>query len=326
MYYSLIVPSYNDCDALELLLKSYTPPDDKFELIIVDDCSSDDTSEMVRSYPVRYVKMVRNSGPAASRNLGVQEAKGDVIIFCDSDIELGSDALKRIKYYFEQKGVRSMMASGFLLPPNPGFFPLFKHYLEESWLGNNRVEYTEHFSARLGAISKELFLKTGGFDESITNANVEDFEFGHRLAKYIKSRICYDVKFSHRHPTFFKQAKLFFTRASSYIPIMMDHRGLDNIGASSKEASIAASAFLSQFMVILCLLRIEFIFVFFLFFILHIYLSRNLIRITLSKKGVIFSLCSIFVNYILSFFIVTGAGWGMMLYFVKRISKNSQKK
>jgi len=92
MYYSLVVPCYNDRDALELILKSYDPPDDNFEMIIVDDGSTDGTAEMVASYPVRYVRMAKNAGPAAARNRGVKEARGRVIIFCDSDIELGKDA------------------------------------------------------------------------------------------------------------------------------------------------------------------------------------------------------------------------------------------
>jgi glycosyltransferase involved in cell wall biosynthesis len=322
MNYSLVVPCYNDREALELLLRSYNPPDDGFEFIIVDDGSTDGTEDMVKNYPVRYIRMEKNSGPAAARNRGVREAKGDVIIFCDSDIELDKEALKGIKSHFEEKGVLSMLASGLLPPPVKGFFPLFKHYLEESWLDNNRVEETEHFSARLGAIKKDLFLKAGGFEENITSASVEDFEFGHRLAKFTRSKVFYDVKFSHRHPGFWKQARLFFARSADYFNVMMSRRGLDNIGASSKEAGIALTGFLSQLFLPLLLVSGKFIYPSVFFFLWHIILSRKLFRITFANKGFFFTLISVAVNYILSFFIVTGVCWGILRHLLKRILSN----
>ena len=318
MYYSLVVPCYNDQDALELLLKSYNPPCDNFEMIVVDDGSTDNTAEMVKSYPVRYVRMEKNSGPAAARNRGVREAKGDVIIFCDSDIALGKDALPAIKKYFEKENATSLLACGFLPPYNEGFFPLFKHYLELSWLKNNPVENTEHFSARLGAITKDLFLEAGGFDETIHSASVEDFEFGHRLAKLTKTRICYDIMYAHRHPTFLRQARLFFNRASLYIPIMMAKGGPENVGASSKEAGIAASGFLSQILLVPGIFWPKTMILALFFFAVHIFLSRMLFTITLSKKGLSFTMYTVFANYILSLFIVSGALWGMVRWLFKK--------
>lgn len=317
MYYSLVVPCYNDRDALELFLKSYDPPGDNFEMIVVDDCSTDSTAEMVKSYPVRCVRMEKNSGPAAARNRGVREAKGDVIIFCDSDIELGNDALPLIRKYFEKEDVKSMLAAGFLPPSNKGFFPLFKHYLELSWIENNPVENTEHFSARLGAIHKDLFIKAGGFDESIHSASVEDYEFGHRVAKLTRTRICYDIMYAHRHPTFFRQAKLFFNRACLYIPILMKKGSPDNIGASSREAEIAISAFLSQLLLASGIFRPKMIILSLFFFAVHVFLSRKLFRVVLTQKGICFAMYSILVNYILSFFIVSGASWGMVRWLFK---------
>jgi len=318
MYYSLVVPCYNDREALEFLLKSYNPPGDNFEMIVVDDCSTDSTAEMVKSYPVRYVRMEKNSGPAAARNRGVREAKGDVIIFCDSDIELGKDALPSIKKYFEKENAKSLLACGLLPPPNEGFFPLFKHYLELSWLKNNPVENTEHFSARLGAITKDLFLEAGGFDETIDSASVEDFEFGHRLAKLTKTRICHDIMYAHRQPTFLRQAQLFFNRASLYIPIMMAKGGPDNIGASSKEAGIAASGFLSQIFLVPGIFWPKTMILALFFFAVHIFLALRLFTITLTKKGIAFTTYTVFVNYILSLFIVSGALWGMVRWLFKK--------
>ena len=58
------------------------------EVIVVDDCSTDNTVSVVRSYPdsrVRCVVLEKNSGAQAARNRGIQEAKADWIAFHDSD-------------------------------------------------------------------------------------------------------------------------------------------------------------------------------------------------------------------------------------------------
>jgi glycosyltransferase involved in cell wall biosynthesis len=83
---SAIIPTYNRAkyigDAIESVLDQSHPVD---EIIVVDDGSTDDTMEVLRKYPiVRYIRQ-ENLGPAAARNRGSMEAKGDFIAFQDSD-------------------------------------------------------------------------------------------------------------------------------------------------------------------------------------------------------------------------------------------------
>ena len=87
---SIIMPSYNTGrfikDTVESVLKqSYS----NWELIIVDDCSTDDTDDVIKPYltdeRIRYIKNAVNSGAAISRNLALKEAKGRWIAFLDSD-------------------------------------------------------------------------------------------------------------------------------------------------------------------------------------------------------------------------------------------------
>ena len=87
---SIIMPSYNTgCyikNAIESVL-SQTYSD--WELLIVDDCSSDNTDEVVKVYltdqRIKYIKNEKNSGAAVSRNCALREAKGRWIAFLDSD-------------------------------------------------------------------------------------------------------------------------------------------------------------------------------------------------------------------------------------------------
>ena len=88
MLVSVIITTYNSekfiTRALEsVFLQSYK----KFEVIVVDDCSSDETINILQKYKKKIfiIKKIINSGPANSRNLGIKHSKGDLICFLDSD-------------------------------------------------------------------------------------------------------------------------------------------------------------------------------------------------------------------------------------------------
>lgn len=87
---SIIMPSYNTGRYIEESINSILAQTHKnWELIIVDDCSTDNTDEVVAAYltdsRIRYIKNETNSGAAVSRNRALREAKGKWIAFLDSD-------------------------------------------------------------------------------------------------------------------------------------------------------------------------------------------------------------------------------------------------
>src|SRR5579872_2969104 len=90
---SVIIPTRNSQEFLELLLKSIKNQSYRnIEVIIVDNNSSDKTKEIAR----KYTDLVFNKGPerSAQRNYGVSKSKGDYILFLDSDMELTKDVIK----------------------------------------------------------------------------------------------------------------------------------------------------------------------------------------------------------------------------------------
>jgi glycosyltransferase involved in cell wall biosynthesis len=84
---SVIVPTYNRASRLEEALNSIVCQTYKdFELIVVDDGSTDNTSKVIRSLSgAQYLAMAKNSGVSKARNLGLATAKGKFICFLDSD-------------------------------------------------------------------------------------------------------------------------------------------------------------------------------------------------------------------------------------------------
>lgn len=102
IYISVIIPVYNRRKQLEHCLSSIaknTLSQDKYEVIVVDDCSTDDTQEFIKNYKdisnYRYILRDTNSGTASvPRNEGIQKAIGKYIYFIDSDDYITEKALE----------------------------------------------------------------------------------------------------------------------------------------------------------------------------------------------------------------------------------------
>ena len=99
---SVVVATYNRADLISETLDSILNQTYKiFELIVVDDGSSDNTEEIVKRYSngrINYIKTDNWGGPARPRNIGIKQSKGEYIAFCyDDDIWLPKKLEKQIK-------------------------------------------------------------------------------------------------------------------------------------------------------------------------------------------------------------------------------------
>ena len=105
---SIIMPSYNTARFIKETIDSVLAQTyQNWELIIVDDCSTDNTDEIVSAYNderIRYLKNEKNSGAAVSRNYALREAKGKWIAFLDSDDLWSPDKLEKQIGFMESKG------------------------------------------------------------------------------------------------------------------------------------------------------------------------------------------------------------------------------
>ena len=106
---SIIMPSYNTASFIAESIQSVLGQSYKdWELIIVDDCSPDNTDDVVRPFltdeRIKYLKNEKNSGAAISRNRALREAKGKWIAFLDSDDLWIPDKLKKQVSFMEKNG------------------------------------------------------------------------------------------------------------------------------------------------------------------------------------------------------------------------------
>lgn len=100
-YISIIVPVYNAENYLETCIKSILDQSfDNFELIMVDDCSSDYSLEICRCFErtdarIKVIHAERNAGAGAARNIGISLARGTYLTFVDSDDTIDKDILRK---------------------------------------------------------------------------------------------------------------------------------------------------------------------------------------------------------------------------------------
>lgn len=107
---SIVTPVYNSEKFISETIDSIQNQTYKhWELILVDDCSSDNSYDIISEYikndkRIRYIKLEKNSGAAVSRNTGIKNARGRFIAFLDSDdIWLPEKLEKQLKYMLDKK-------------------------------------------------------------------------------------------------------------------------------------------------------------------------------------------------------------------------------
>ena len=84
---SVIIPNYNDAETLPLCLEAVLSSEcSNFEVIVVDDKSTDNSVEIINKYNVRLLMHNENQGQAAARNTGAKQAKGEILLFTDGDV------------------------------------------------------------------------------------------------------------------------------------------------------------------------------------------------------------------------------------------------
>lgn len=105
MNISIVIPAFNASKTIFHTLQSCIEQTSKpYEIIVVDDCSTDNTVEIIRQfpYPVVILTQKSNQGPASARNAGWDYATGDIITFLDADDTFHPQKLEILSKTFEQ--------------------------------------------------------------------------------------------------------------------------------------------------------------------------------------------------------------------------------
>jgi glycosyltransferase involved in cell wall biosynthesis len=193
--FSVVIPTYERPDTLfrvlDALGRQETPP--AFEVVVVDDGSRDETPSLLAAYRAAYGfrhLCQANSGPAAARNRGVREARGERVLFLGDDTipEAGLLAV-HARAHAEPRTFPAAVL-GYTTWPRERRVSPFLHHINEYGLqfGYGLIEdpdcvpfnffYTSNIS-----LSRALLLDVGLFDATFPHAAWEDIEIAYRMEK-----------------------------------------------------------------------------------------------------------------------------------------------
>lgn len=197
---SIIIPVYNGEKFLPRCLDAVASSSyKKYELIVVDDCSTDDSARISRERGALVLGTSRQSGPAGARNLGAQKARGEVLFFVDADVVVKPDALERVAAIsIEHPDVAAVFGSYDDEPAEKNFISQYKN-LFHSFVHQQACVEAETFWAGCGAIRRDVFLAIDGFDaDRYPRPAIEDIELGYRM-RTMGHRILLDRQIQGKH-------------------------------------------------------------------------------------------------------------------------------
>jgi glycosyltransferase involved in cell wall biosynthesis len=182
-FFSIIIPVYNGGD--QFLRSLAALPRSNFsnwELIVVDDGSTDGSAAIAARFGARLLQTAGRQGPAAARNLGARLATGIYLFFVDADCELHPDALGRAARQFEaEPDLAALFGSYDDSPAAPNFIAQYKN-LFHHYVHRHSAPEASTFWTGCGAIKRSVFLALGGFDvQRYRRPAIEDIELGYRL-------------------------------------------------------------------------------------------------------------------------------------------------
>lgn len=182
---SVVVPAYGQAAQLaECLNAIRTAAGRETEIIVVDDASPEDLAAVGAAAGARMIRLARNSGPAAARNRGAQQARGDILFFVDSDVVVAPDAIRRVGSTLEaHPDVAAVFGSYDARPRAPGVVSQYRNLLHH-FVHQNANREASTFWAGCGAVRRGVFVAVGGFDpERFPRPSIEDIELGYRLRR-----------------------------------------------------------------------------------------------------------------------------------------------
>ena len=195
--FSIIIPTYNRDDVIGMCLDAInqqTFPHDKFEVIVIDDGSTDNTEKIIKNFKntfkLTYIKQ-KNSGPGAARNKGILLAKGEYALILNDDAIMDPHNLE--EHYNAHKAKYNNTKAAVL-----GTFDFSPKFTKRSfvWLiqnsnlvfaykllePNKPFDYKYFWTCNI-SLKTSALIESGLFDESIPYPTMEDTELGYRLQR-----------------------------------------------------------------------------------------------------------------------------------------------
>lgn len=306
---SVIIPNYNYEKTLPKCFEALMNQTYKnFEIIFVDDGSTDNSIEIAKKYPCKIYKTPKNGGVAVARNLGVEYASGDILFFLDSDVALYKDALENTLKEFDKDPALGSVCG--IYSKDPLFKGgLAKDYrtLQGHYWRITSVGYVTAGFFSLGAVKKSVFQELKGFNVNLSNT--EEIEFGNRLNQKYRLLLTDKVVGCHDDEESLKTlARKIHIRAVQRIPFYLHRKKLTK-GFETPQRGLGMLAVgLSTVAIPATILSLYFAALFLFCVIAFVLSDFGQYRFAFKEKGFFFTLVFIVFHWL----ITAAAFWGFV--------------
>jgi len=180
-------------NAVRSLLRQSRAPD---EIIVVDDGSKDSSPDVIKKLPVKTIKHNDNKGLAAARNTALKHARGDIIVYIDSDTIADEKMIEKMLSFYDSEEVYAVGGMGIEVNIR-NIYDKWRKYNAHQSPGDELNEDAEMLPGLCCSYRKSALEEIGGFDEFFKR-NAEDHDISIRLKK-AGGRLVYspDIKVEH---------------------------------------------------------------------------------------------------------------------------------
>ncbi|VAX15469.1 hypothetical protein MNBD_NITROSPINAE04-1326, partial [hydrothermal vent metagenome] len=232
-------------DCLKAALAS---EDDNFNVIVVDDCSDDDSIEIISRYPCKLIRLKAHAGASGARNAGARAADGEILFFTDSDCLLTKNALAIARRSLTKLGGNFIVGGTYTKKPfDPGFFSMFQSVFI-NYSETKKADNPAYIAGHAMAIYADTFRAGGGFNEDVYPI-LEDVDFSLMMVRK-GYKLVIDPSLLVRHIfnfSFTDSIRNAFTKARHWARYSAAHGDLfTDSGTASLELKTTAMLFLAS--------------------------------------------------------------------------------
>lgn len=324
-FISIIIPNYNGESTIGKCLEAaFSSRYDNFEVIVVDDCSSDNSIEIIKRFPCKLVALKERSGASKARNAGARNSKGKLLFFIDADCIVKEDALSVASAAYAENGP-DVVVGGTYTPMSYDnrFFSIFQSVFI-NYSETKNLENPDYIATHAMAIDAETFRKSGGFPE-VFMPIIEDVEYSHRIRRegyklIMNPELLVQHIFNYTFPRSLKNA---FKKSKFWTIYSVNNKDLlADSGTASVELKVNVLSFFLNFLFLLLWIFTQNSLLLYpipLIFAANIFINRRLIRSFYKTKGLSFAFpATLYYTLLYPVAVGTGGIAGMMKHYLSR--------
>jgi glycosyltransferase involved in cell wall biosynthesis len=183
-FVSVVIPAYNEESRIGKCLESVIATRySNMEIIVVDDCSTDRTSEVASKYSTRVIRRQNRGGAAIARNDGLQAGQGEIVAFVDGDCTVEKAWLDLLTSHYGDEKVAG--AGGIISTQQSSLFAKYRNYIaREDYTNSPNPVAADDIPGGNSTYRIDVLRRVGGFDPAFAQPRAhETYELGHRIIR-----------------------------------------------------------------------------------------------------------------------------------------------